>query len=359
MTDKPLAKRKPNELRELIEGSEFRAQLAKALPNAMSPERFVRITVTSTMRNPRLLQCSRQTFFRCLLDLSAIGLEPDGRQAYLIPRKNKKTGEIDCTLIIGYQGIKELLYRNGDIIDEHSDVVGDMDHFEYEFGSQKHLIHRPNVHSRGRIFAAYSYISLPRGGQTFQVMGIEEIEAVRKRSASPEEGPWISDWSEMAKKTVFRRLAKGLPLSPKTRDALELDQADDLAQPVSPTRAMIGGKAIQAMPDEDPGLAFEEPLEPQSDDDEPVSPPEASQKPPGPLTRLKWALKEAGFKPDELVALLKLPSVHLITDDRINRIDLVPRRALEQCLDDWDNCVLKLKEQRELAKQPQEEEFPA
>ena len=90
------------------------------------------------MRNPKLMQCSRDTFFRCLLDLSAMGLEPDGRQAHLIPRKNK-TGGLDCTLIIDYKGIKEMLYRNGDIVDEHSDVVGDLDLFEYEYGTNKHL----------------------------------------------------------------------------------------------------------------------------------------------------------------------------------------------------------------------------
>ena len=178
MTDKTLAaKRKPNELRDIIEGPDFRAQLLKALPKAMTPERFVRITATAMMRNPKLMQCSRETFFRCILDLAAIGLEPDGRQAHLIPRKNNKQGTVDCTLIVGYQGLKELLYRNGDILSEHSDVVGDMDTFDYEFGSNKHLYHKPNIHSRGKVFAAYSHIKLPRGEETFDVMNVEEVES--------------------------------------------------------------------------------------------------------------------------------------------------------------------------------------
>ena len=205
MTD-TLAKRKPSELRTLIEGPEFRAQLAKGLPNAMSPERFVRITITSTMRNPRLLDCTRETFFRCVLDLAAMGLEPDGRQAHLIPRKNK-AGGTDCTMIIDYKGIKELLYRHGDIIDEHSDVVGELDIFECEYGSNKHLRHVPNTRDRGKIYAAYSFITLPKGGTTFDVMSAEEVEAIRRRSAYPDGEPWTRDWSEMAKKTVFKRLA--------------------------------------------------------------------------------------------------------------------------------------------------------
>jgi recombination protein RecT len=372
MTDtKTLAKRKPNELRELIEGSEFRAQLAKALPTAMSPERFVRITVTSTMRNPKLLQCTRDTFFRCLLDLSALGLEPDGRQAHLIPRKNK-TGGMDCTLIVDYKGLKELLYRNGDIIDEHSAVVGDLDHFEYEFGSNKHLTHRPNTRERGKIYCAYSFVTLPRGGTNFEVLSIDEIEAIRKRSAAGDSGPWVTDWAEMAKKSVFKRLAKGLPLSPRTRDAIEVDNSYEVPEPasVTTTRASVGGRrevSSQSLSDpvpengEEPEKAAEEPEEapgpPQmapetpASPQEPVSPVPGPDKPPGPLTRLRGLLKESGFRSEELLRLLK--SVRLINQN-VGDLSHVPAKALEEVLGDWENCVKRL----ELERQTKSEDFP-
>jgi recombination protein RecT len=371
MTDKPLAKRKPNELRDLIEGADFRAQLLKALPKAMSPERFVRITVTSMMRNPKLLNCTRETFFRCLLDLSAMGLEPDARQAHLIPRKNKHTNAIDCTLVVDYKGLKELLYRNGDIIDEHSDVVGDMDFFEYEFGSAKHLTHKPNIHARGKIFCAYSYITLPKGGTTFDVMSTEEIEAVRKRSASPDSGPWVTDWAEMAKKTVFRRLSKSLPLSPKTRDAMDVDQTYDLAEPspiATARTAVVGGRRELPPEPEEPeiGESSDEPG-PQEPVGVPISPPEPvlgageSPKPPGPLARVRKALKDAGFLPTEFVKLLQ--AVRLIRAE-IKEIGQVPAHALEQALADWDNVLKRLELERANASNPnpqpvEPDDFPA
>ena len=374
MTDpKALAKRPKNELRELIEGSEFRAQLAKALPNAMSPERFVRITVTSTMRNPKLLLCSRETFFRCLLDLSAMGLEPDGRQAHLIPRKNK-AGGMDCTLVVDFKGLKELLYRNGDIVSEHSDVVGDLDLFEYEFGSNQHLTHRPNTRDRGKVYCAYSYVTLPKGGSAFEVMSVEEIEGIRRRSPAGDSGPWVTDWSEMAKKTVFRRLSKSLPLSPKTRDAIEVDQTYDAIEPapIATTRAVVGGRSREPEPEisEDDkwppvvdyvGLVdehgpVEEPEPPapvHQTPQEPVSAEKAPDKPPGPLQRVRLALKEAGFKAEELLNLLK--TVRLAKSD-VKDLGNVPANALEQALEDWQNVIDRLTLER--SKAPVQEDFP-
>ncbi len=59
-------------------------------------------------------------------------------------------------------------------------------------------------------------------------MSKDEVEAIRKRSRSGSSGPWVTDWNEMAKKTVFRRHSKWLPLSPDLRDAIEKDEDVDL-----------------------------------------------------------------------------------------------------------------------------------
>jgi recombination protein RecT len=56
-----------------------------------------------------------------------------------------------------------------------------------------------------------------------EVMGLDQIEAIRKRSRAGSSGPWVTDWDEMAKKTVFRRASKWLSLSPELRDAVNVD----------------------------------------------------------------------------------------------------------------------------------------
>ena len=87
--------RQPRTLRDLIQGKEFKAALAAVLPRAMRPDRFVRVALTAMMRTPDLADCSRESLFKCLLDLSSYGLEPDGRRAHLIPFKNNK--KCQCT----------------------------------------------------------------------------------------------------------------------------------------------------------------------------------------------------------------------------------------------------------------------
>jgi recombination protein RecT len=226
---------KKSQIRTLLQGPEFKAQISRVLPRAMSPERFARIALTATQRNPKLLECTQESLFQCLLDLSAIGLEPDGRRAHLIPFGDK------CTLIIDYKGIVEILRRNGDISYLHCDVVGENDQFTFSYGRNGQLIHHPNVRGRGKIYAAYSFIRTANGVEEWEVMSVDEIEAVRKRSRSATTGPWVSDWNEMAKKTVFRRHSKTLPLSAESREAIEKD--DELDQPESIEQRFMKAKA--------------------------------------------------------------------------------------------------------------------
>jgi recombination protein RecT len=101
-------------------------------------------------------------------------------------------------------------------------VICENDEFEYDRGEVKH--HRVNLREpRGAMYAAYVIVRMKDGGEKSEVMGRDEIEAIRKRSRSGNNGPWTTDYNEMAKKTVFRRASKWLSLSSDFRDALEAD----------------------------------------------------------------------------------------------------------------------------------------
>jgi recombinational DNA repair protein RecT len=54
-------------------------------------------------------------------------------------------------------------------------------------------------------------------------MSVDEVEKVRAASRAGGSGPWKDWWSEMAKKTVFRRASKWLKLSAEVADAFERD----------------------------------------------------------------------------------------------------------------------------------------
>jgi len=198
---------KPNDIRSLILSEGAKKQFALALPKHLTPDRFVRVALTAINKTPKLLQCNKESLLTCLLDCSQLGLEPDGRKAHLIPYGDK------ATLIIDYKGLVELARRSGEIADIHADIVCENDDFKYSFGTNGTLIHKPNLKDRGEPIAAYSYVSLKDGSSSYEVMNRDEVEAIHKRSKAASNGPWVTDWAEMAKKTVFRRHSKWLPVS--------------------------------------------------------------------------------------------------------------------------------------------------
>lgn len=231
-----------NDIKSLILSKEAKMQFKTALPRHLSPDRFVRIALTAINRTPKLMSCTKQSVVQCLLDLSQLGLEPDGRKAHLIPYGNQ------CTLIIDYKGLVDLARRSGEIADIHADIVCENDIFEYSYGSDGKLIHKPSLlQDRGKVIAAYSFVRLKDNSSSYEVMKIDEIDAIRKRSKAKDNGPWKTDWNEMAKKTVFRRHSKWLPVeSEKLQEAINKDY--DVPLDIIDVNRVPNGKPEVEMP---------------------------------------------------------------------------------------------------------------
>ena len=209
--------RAPQNLRQQLSGEYFKQQVALALPKHMTPDRFVRVGLTALMKTPKLMDCTPESVIQCMLNCSALGLEPDGRRAHLIPYGTT------CTLIIDYKGIVELAKRSGDVSNVFTQIVCDKDAFTWENGEVKHQIDFRN--ERGPMYATYAVITFKDGSKQTDVMTKGEVDAIRKRSRASGAGPWVTDYNEMAKKTVFKRASKWIVLSPEIADALEKDDA--------------------------------------------------------------------------------------------------------------------------------------
>lgn len=236
-------------IKELIESSKFKSAVASALPAHLRPERFIRVALTALTRTPKLAQCDQASFFQCLLSLSQFGLEPDGRNAHLIPFENRKRGVTECQMIIDYKGLADLAMRSGKVSYIHADKVCENDVFEYDRGQiKKHQINFRQP--RGNAYAYYAICHFKDDTEKCDVMTKDEVEKIRGRSRAGQSGPWVSDFDEMAKKTVFRRLSKWIQLSPEYRDALDLDadrledERFDAALPAI-ARPVIGGRVVE------------------------------------------------------------------------------------------------------------------
>ena len=211
-------------LKTTITSAAMREQFAAALPKHLSPERFTRIAITALTRTPKLVECTQASLMRCLLDLSSLGLEPDGRRAHLIPYKDQ------CTLVIDWKGLAELAMRSGIIAKLHADTVCEDDDFAYDLGEvTRHTVNWKAP--RGAMYAAYAVAVTKDGAKFCAVMTKDEIDGIRSRSRAGSSGPWVTDYNEMAKKTAFRRLSKWLPLSAEFRDALDKDSDAHAEEP--------------------------------------------------------------------------------------------------------------------------------
>jgi recombination protein RecT len=118
-----------------------------------------------------------------------------------------------------------LILRSGSVASIHADKVCDADEFVYDCGqivSHKIDFRKP----RGEVFAYYAIITRKDGTKKCEVMSLDEVNAIRKRSKSANAGPWVTDFDEMAKKTVFKRASKWCELSSEIRDAIEHDDRD-------------------------------------------------------------------------------------------------------------------------------------
>ncbi|MED0759167.1 recombinase RecT, partial [Aneurinibacillus thermoaerophilus] len=119
----------------------------------------------------------------------------------------------EAQFIIGYKGMIDLARRSGQIEQIYAHAVYEADHFEYELGLHPKLVHKPATGRRGAIQYVYAVAHFKGGGYQFEVMDMEEIERRRQRSKAAKNGPWVTDFEEMAKKTVIRHMWKYLPIS--------------------------------------------------------------------------------------------------------------------------------------------------
>lgn len=209
---------------EVRQGIEKMAPAFKAaLPAHVSVEKFIRVTLTAVQTTPSLLEADRRTLFAAATRAAQMGLLPDGREGAIVTFKGQ------CQFMPMVAGVMKLVRNSGEISTWSVQAVYENDAFDYELGDNERIIHKPALRARGNVIGAYSIVNMKDGEKSREFMGADEIEAIRKRSRSGGSGPWVTDYAEMAKKTVIRRHSKRLPMSTDLDDVLRAD--DDIFMP--------------------------------------------------------------------------------------------------------------------------------
>lgn len=201
------------EIRGSLGSDKMKAELERALPKHLPADKLIRVAISALQKTPKLLECDKLSVYKAVMESAQLGLVPDGilGQAYFVPYG--KT----CQLIVGYRGLQALAVRSGKVSHIYAEVVYSHDEFSYEMGAFPKLRHIPALSDRGEFLCAYAVAHLidNPAQPAICIMSAADIEAIRKRSAAGNSGPWVTDTDEMRKKCPIRRLCKNLPLSPE------------------------------------------------------------------------------------------------------------------------------------------------
>lgn len=213
--------------------NDYRVEIARALPKHVSPDRMLRIALTSARKTPELLECSPESFMGAVIQASQLGLEPDTPlgHGWLLPFKNKATGKKEVQFMPGYRGYMDLVYRTPSHPILMPREVYEGDTFVYELGLTPKCEHGPMPHGQNALLThAYVVATFPDGRKEIWVMSRSEIEAARGRSKAKGFSPWQSDYGPMAMKTCIRRICKYLPMSVELQIAIGLDDLVDAGE---------------------------------------------------------------------------------------------------------------------------------
>jgi len=226
-----------------------RIEVTHALPPDIKYEQILRAVTTSAMLNPTILACTKQSLYFAVLHACRDGLLPDGKEAALVPYKDK-AGYIPM-----YQGLLRRFRRSGKFKSISAHVVREGEPFKYYIDENgPHLNHEPGDSFEAPIARVYARASTKDGGIFIDVMSKAEVDKHRAKSrAMRDDSPWNEWYEEMAKKTVIIRLSKYLP---DARDIIgdELDEVDDDGSPapvgIFGVKAVDGGAQVAAQPPE-------------------------------------------------------------------------------------------------------------
>lgn len=206
--------------------------LRKSAPKAGGdPGRLVRIAYNSIVYDDKLRRCTQASLIGGVMEALKLGLTLGGpmQEAWLIPFNNK--GVLTATLIVGYQGYRNIIDRGRSVLTMYPRAVHVNDHFSYRLGDDPRIFHDPPftlVTKEAELLAVYCVASLRGNVKEREVMEKPEVDAHRARSRAKDSGPWVTDYPAMALKTVVRKMAKYLPKSSELlARALDLDERAD------------------------------------------------------------------------------------------------------------------------------------
>jgi len=202
--------------------------------------RFIKTAAVAVARNPDLGACTMESIVTSCVEAAEAGIEPTGSlsRGWLVPFR-EKGGVAKAQFILGWMGMIDLAKQSGEVRKIIARCVYEGDDFIVEQGTVERIVHVPRYQTDDPTKISHIYaVAMFRDGSTIhEVMTHAQVEGVRAMSRARNAAAWTESWPEMARKTVVRRLAKYLKLTPEAITAIERDDEREFGrpEPVEPT----------------------------------------------------------------------------------------------------------------------------
>jgi len=218
---------------EVIHSPEIKKGL-DLLPERINKKLFIMTFYNAVMRNPQLLNCTKESLINAFLQCCEWRLEPSLGKVYLVPYKNnKKPGNpLECQAQIGYKGLIELANRIENVqVSAH--IIYENDEYDIQYAPEEKIFHRPKITGdRGKPIGVYC-IWKRKDSTSYLFMTLDQVYKIREHSISyrtaemkgTKDSPWHV-WPEaMIKKTVIRQKANYERLQSSFAEILEKEEA--------------------------------------------------------------------------------------------------------------------------------------
>lgn len=199
-------------------------EIGSQLPSNVSRDRFLNASIAAVKQTPSILTATPRSLFAALTKAAQDGLLPDGREGVItvfnqkVPNTSPQQYENIAQWNPMFYGIRKRARElDGIIID--AQVVFAGDDFEYELGDSPFIKHKPKPRSEksdaSAGLAVYAIFRHPTEGILHrEVMWRPDVFDVMNQSRAKTSLMWTTFWTEGWKKTVGRRAAKSVPVSP-------------------------------------------------------------------------------------------------------------------------------------------------
>lgn len=208
-------------------------QLAKWCDGStITPDDLIRFAAITFKREPKFHPVEVwPSIYLALATAGHLGLEPSGPlgEGWIVPRWDKRLRMNVAMWQTGYRGYITLLTRNGSCKRVRAFTVYQADVFQIDQGSTPRIVHEIFTGAsadRGEVIGAYAIAWMSNGEQEYEWVPRVDIDKSRDMAADGS-GAWNEWFDQMARRLPIKRLANQLPVGPKVRRAVAVEDAQD------------------------------------------------------------------------------------------------------------------------------------